>query len=160
MKKRFRLAYGVVVFVLLLSGCGMKTGKADFPEASAGFQPKRMYAVSYDALWDVVVNALDENRIAIASLDKSTGRIITDYVQGVSTVYALGLGGTGQSRYKYNITMRKTDNDMTKLAIICKLESTLSGAAGSTPWRDLSSENASLVTSLESWLYEQIEKAM
>ena len=66
---------------LLFIGCATPTGKVNFPEASPDFKPKRIYSVSYDKMWDVIDRVLEENRITITTIDKSTGRITTDYIK-------------------------------------------------------------------------------
>jgi len=150
----------VIVSGLVVMDCAVQVGQAQFPQPSAGFAPKRTYEVSYEAMWQTVLRVLEEHRITTASFDKSTGRIATDYIQGITTMYAGGLGGVGQSRYKYNIIVEDVGAGKTRVNIICKLESTLAGSTGSTPWRDLSTQNAKLVAELEYWLYEQVEKAV
>ena len=56
---------------LMLAGCASPVGKAKFPQASADFVPKQTYAVANDKLWEAALAALDKNRLAIASADKS-----------------------------------------------------------------------------------------
>lgn len=143
---------------LLCVGCATSTGTIKFPKASTDFQPKKSYAVSYDKMWDVINRVLEENRITVTTVDKSSGRIRTDYIQGASTVYAGGLGGVGNSRYRYNIKISLESDKKVRLSIIAKLEQSLSGSTGSTPYRDLSQKNMPLVKKLENWLYEQIEQ--
>lgn len=145
---------------LMFFGCVASNENVKFPETSTDFQPKKSYIVSYNELWAVINGVLEENRIAVAAIDKSSGRIITDYIEGESTSYLGGLGGVGNSRYKYNIRISQEDNIKTRLSIIATLEQALSGAAGSTPYRDLSKTNMPLVNNLENWLYEQIEKSL
>lgn len=143
---------------LLFFSCAASTGTVKFPKPSTDFQPKRSYCASYDKIWDAVNRVLEVNRITIAAIDKSSGRITTDYIQGASTAYAAGLAGVGNSRYKYNIKLSDESDNKVRLSIIAKLEQSLSGSTGSTPYRDLSKQNMPIVTNLENWLYEQIEQ--
>lgn len=146
---------------LLFIGCATPTGKVNFPEASPDFKPKRIYSVSYDKMWDVIDRVLEENRITITTIDKSTGRITTDYIQGGTTAYMGGLAGIGNSRYKYNIRISQESDKKVRISIIANLEQSLTGSSGSsTPYRDLSQQNMPIVNNLENWLYEQIEKAL
>lgn len=156
------MLFAVISFFIFLMfvGCAASTGTVKFPKPSTNFQPKKNYSVSYDKLWDVINRVLEENRITVSAIDKSSGRITTDYIQGASTVYAGGLGGVGNSRYKYNIRISKQDDKEVRLSIIATLEQSLSGSTGSTPYRDLSKKNMPLVKKLENWLYEQIEKSL
>ena len=143
---------------VFLIGCAMPAGSAKFPKASDGFQPKRTYNISYDKIWDIINRVFEENRIILISADKSSGRITTDYIQGVSTFY--GLGGVGNSRYRYNLSISQERDSKVKLIILAKLESSLSGSTGSTPFRDVSQQNMQTIKKLENWLYEKIETAL
>jgi len=145
---------------LMMTGCATPVGKAKFPEASANFTPKQSYAVAQDKLWEAVIAALDKNRIATTSMDKGSGVIQTDYIQGESKLYALGLIAGQNTRYKYNLALRNNAEGQTKLNILCKVESTMAGQAGSSPWTDISGHNPDSVRKLEAWLYEEIEKEL
>lgn len=147
-----------LITVTVLTGCATEGPK--FLEASPGFTPKRVYEGNLDKLYSTINRTLDENRIAVVSADKSAGRIQTDYIQGVTTAYVLGLGGIGSSRYSYNIRINEEGLNKVKVIIIGKLEQSLSDQSGSTPYRDLTQTNIELVKGLENWLYQEIEKRL
>jgi hypothetical protein len=141
--------------LLLVSGCA-SIGGAKFPEPAAGFQPKNNYDVAYEKMWINVRRVLETERIGIASSDKESGRIVTDYVQGETQILAAGLLGAITTRYNYTITFEKTDSDKTRVGIICKLESMSEGL----DWHDVSRDNKALVNKLENWLYQRIENSL
>lgn len=147
------VSIALLAFVTLLAGC--KTSNVSFPTPSANFTPKGTYAVAYDKLWNATLDALDKNRIVTASADQATGVIETDDIEGTSMTIAFLANES--SRYQYHIALRKESTGTVRLNIICKIESTVSGGHGGTPWRDVTSENAARAKSLETWLYEQIE---
>lgn len=141
---------------LCLVGC-FSSGRK-LPTPTAGFSPKRTYAVSYVAAWPKVQLALDNARVSVTSAtkDDSVGRIQTDYVDGPSRFIVVAAQAT---RYRYSITVRP-DGDKTKVGIVAKVESTMNSGKGSSQWSDVSGQNAALVSQLEDWLYEQIEKEL
>lgn len=144
--------------VLIACGCATNVGSVRFPQPSQGFGPRLVYDTDIEKAWQAVNRALDSNRIPVLSADKASGRVQTDYIQGASAIYAGGLGGVGESRYSYNIRIVAEDPSKVRITVLAKLEQTLSGAAGATPYRDLTAQNRPLVTALEDWLYEQIEQ--
>jgi hypothetical protein len=154
------LSRGFAPFVLVafVVGCTMQSGP-NFPQPSPGFTPRHVYDASFEKVWKAVNDALDNNRIAIVSSDQAAGRMQTDYIAGPITSYVGFLGGTGTSRYSYNIKVSREDDGKTKLLIIGKLEQTLHGGQSATPYRDITPQNQAIVTNLENWLYEQIDKA-
>ncbi len=77
--KRIILAFTCTA-ALFAGGCITDNGK--FPAPDANFTPKRTYVVSHDKLWQAMLDALDDNRIAVANSDKADGRIQTDYIAG------------------------------------------------------------------------------
>ena len=141
----------------MLVGC-ISVGNKTVPKATADFTPKQVYAVSYDKLWDAIMNALAKNRIAAVTATKESGIIQTDYTDGPSTLIMGGLAGAQSTRYKYDISLRNQTAGGIKLNIICKVESTINSGHGSSQWSDVSGQNAKLVKQMEDWLYEQIEK--
>ncbi|MFH1070566.1 MAG: outer membrane protein assembly factor BamC [Candidatus Glassbacteria bacterium] len=138
-----------------LSGCA-NISKAKFPEPTANFQPNTTYDATYDQIWSSVMRVLERERIGISSSDKDGGRIVTDYVQGPTQLQALGLFGSITLRYNYAISLEKISQDKTKAAIICRLES----MSEKVTWHEVSKDNKAIVTKLENWLYEQIEKSL
>src|SRR5690242_2373283 len=88
---------------LFAGGCITDNGK--FPEPSADFTPKRTYALPHDKLWQATLDALDDNRIAVANSDKADGRILTDYISGPDQVN-IALAISQVTRYKYSISLR------------------------------------------------------
>lgn len=147
----------VFLVSFLFFGCARPVGKTRFPEPSNSYTPKSSYSVSFDTMWNAIDDVLQRNRIGIVSSDKSSGTILTDYIQGQSQVNALGLAGSITTRYKYNIRSKPINNNKSKLSIFCTLESSGNSL---TSWRNISNDNKALVSNLEKWLYEQIEKEL
>jgi len=143
----------------LATGCAMQSGPK-FPQPSPGYTPSRVLAASFEKVWKAVSDTLDNNRIAVVSADAAAGRIQTDCIAGPETTYNAFLGGVGTSRYSFNIKVSRQDNGTVKLLIIGKLEQTLHGGQTATPYRDITPQNQAIVTNLENWLYEQIEKGL
>lgn len=128
------------------------------PTPSTGFSPKVSYATPYSSAWPKIQLALDNARVSVTSAtkDESVGRIQTDYVDGPSRFIVVAAQST---RYRYSITVRP-DGDKTKVGIVAKVESTMNSGKGSSQWSDVSGQNTALVSQLENWLYEQIEKEL
>ena len=157
MSRPFRKILAWIVLLCgIVNGCVTPIGGARFPEPTATFQPHREFSLSYNALWERMERVLDTNRIRIASGDKHSGRIVTDYITGQTQMTALALLGVIATRYKYTIRLERLDQQQTRVNINCILES--SGDA-MPAWRDVSSSNPAVVTRLEHWLYEQIQQA-
>ena len=100
-----------------------------------------------------------KNKIIPVVIDKESGHIVTDYIQGeTQTVGPAGILGAITTRYKYNISFKK-DQTQTRIGIICKLESkTVLGGGDNPPdWHDVTAGNEPLVNNLVNWLYEKIE---
>jgi hypothetical protein len=152
--------FALAAVMLFTNGCATKVGNASFPESSASFTPKSSYAVSKDKLWDATLSALDKNRIATASVDKASGVIQTDYIEGESALIGFGLIASQHTRYKYNVTLRDQSEGAVKLNVICKIESTMKGTSGSSQWHDVTSQNAEQTKKLENWLYQEVEKGL
>lgn len=146
---------------LLFQGCvtQYKRGRIDFPTPSPNFVPKGEYGIAYDRMWDVILKVLESNRITVAQMDKSSGRITTDYIPGESyTSSVIGLPTEDfVTRYRYTLILEKTPTNGTQLRILCALE--ISSTANPA-WRDRSQTNPKVVSSLENWLYERIEQAV
>jgi len=151
--KRLKLALVILLFAGLMIGCVL--GSVRFPTPSEGYQPKVKYKISYDKMWNIIDDVLESNRINIASQDKQKGITVTEYIQGQTET--MGPLGTIQTRYKYNIKLKKDENATTKLAIICNFESSGNKMHA---WREISADNKERVEKLEKWLYEQIEKKL
>jgi hypothetical protein len=149
-----------LALVTILAGCATQVGKVSFPQPSASFTPKQTYTMPYDKLWDATINTLDKNRISTVSTDKAGGAIQTDYIEGQSSLIGLGVVAAQNTRYKYNLALRKQADDSVKLNILCKIDSTMTGSAGSSQWHDVTGQNAALAKKLETWLYEEIEKGL
>lgn len=140
-----------------LFGCATAKNDAKFPTPSPGFAPKQNYTMSFDAAWAAVLSAMEKNRIPVVSQDKASGVIQTDYLQGPSRTIGL-IVAAQTTRYKYNVTVRKQAEKEVKVSVISKLESSLDGGQGGTQWHDVGSANAAILKSLETWLYEEVEK--
>jgi len=153
MKKTLQFALVFIFALALSSGCVSDNGK--FVEPTASFIPKYTYAIPYDKLWSGILDALDKNRITTVSVDKASGVISTDYVAGPGTFMVIMAQST---RYKYNITARNQSDGTVRVNVICKVESSINGENGASPYRDVTPQNAALAKKLETWLYEQIEK--
>ena len=147
------------VAAALFSGC-INIPNTKFPEASANFSPKRNYSVPLATACAKVERTLDDARIPIVSQNKSDSstRIQTDYVSGQSQLILGGLVASQSTRYRYQVTLRPTDEKTTAINVVCNVESTMKGHSGASPWTDVSSQNAKVIANLETWLYEQIEK--
>lgn len=142
------------VLGLIMWGCA-SVGGARFPTPSAGFEPTHTYGSSYEDTWNAVKQALQSERISIASSDKDEGSIVTDYVQGETQMVAAGLLGVITTRYKYSVSLEKDGDSKTTVNIVCKLES----SSENIGWHDVSKDNGELVAKLENWLYEKIAAA-
>ncbi|EKE06465.1 MAG: hypothetical protein ACD_19C00006G0003 [uncultured bacterium] len=130
-----------------------------FPQASSGFQPKKMYNSTVDELWATASIVLENNRITLTQMDKQNGRIFTDFIEGQTESKAGGALGIITTRYKYDIIIDKVNDTTTRLGILCKLQSK-SAYDKLTDWHDVSSENKNVLVILENWLYQQIEKKL
>jgi hypothetical protein len=146
-----------------LAGC-MQVGGQDFPQATAGFQPKGTYETNIDGAWNAVVAALNANKIGVASSSRETGQITTDYIAGAAEIYGLGLVGGGNSRYRYRIFIARQGKSHTAVTIDCMLENSMTGGigsgGGSGSFHDVSADNPKLVSNLRNWLYQQIEQKL
>lgn len=155
------LPVGKAVMVLclvnfVLTGC-VPLGATRFPEPSASFVPRKEYAASFENVWRAMQDVLQSNRIVVATENKSEGRITTEYIQGQGQMAGFGLLGVLSTRYRYFIRISNAGSRSTSINIVAYLES--SGSA-MPAWRDISNDNRPIVTSLENWLYEQIQKQL
>lgn len=155
MKKRSVWAL-MTVLALSLLGCAMSIGKVKFPSPSTTSQPRDILNASQERAWAAVKHALEGERIGIASSDKSEGSITTEYIQGETQLLAMGLMGSISTRYKYAIALEKTASNETKVRVQATLESMSAGLS----WHDVSKDNPQIISSLERWLQEKIEKAL
>ncbi len=172
---RFLTLFGLLL--IFMSGCAQIVGNmagsaamesqknkmAKFPEASKGFEPKKVYNIDFDRAWKTVMTVLDQNKVMILSSDKGSKRIMTDYITGAPVSQGPGgIFGVIMTRYKYQILFRN-DKGATRIDINCKLESramSSNGGGGASDWHDISTPNKAMIDNLENWLYEQIEKAL
>lgn len=150
-----RLVLMVFAMGFICSACSTPIGNTKMPEPTQGFEPKKEYKASFDAVWKGIHNALDSNRINVATENKREGRMSTDYITGQSHMYAYGLLGVTSSRYKYQLRVTPEDRGVTLVGVTCVLEATGSKMSA---WRDVSNENQQVVANLEKWLYQEIEK--
>jgi hypothetical protein len=155
--KKTLLIFGSVL-LLITGGCVTDNGK--LPTPSADFTPKRTYQISYDKLWQTILDTLDKNTIITVSTDKSGGVIVTDYIAGPGSLLLGGLGGAQSTRYKFNISVRNESDGSVKMNIFCKVESSINSGHGNSQWRDVTPSNAVLADKLAAWLYEQIESGL
>jgi len=147
------LQYASLLFLgFLLYSC-FSFGSATLPSASEGYVPQKTYTQSSDELFNIVQNVLLNERINIASLDKDSKRIQTDYIQGSSQLQLLSVLTT---RYKFTIILGTQGTTSTSLNIIATLES----SSKNIEWHDISKDNVTQITNLENWLYEKIQKTI
>ena len=143
--------------VVIACACATAVGGNKLPQPTPGFVPRREYATDIDKARAAVNRALDINRIPVLSTDNASGVIQTNYIQGGSAVYALGMGGSSQSRYNYNVRLTAQQQPAkVRITIVTKIEVSHSGSA----YQEGTIRNQKIATALEDWLYEQIEKAL
>ncbi len=139
-----------------LTGC-IPIGATRFPEPSANFVARKDYPASFEAAWKVVHGVLENNRIVVANENRNEGRITTEYVQGQGQMDGFGLLGVISTRYRYAIRISRVGSENTTINVLANLES----SGNKMPaWRDISNDNRGIVTTLENWLYEQIQKRL
>ncbi len=151
------------ILALGLAGC-VRVGGQDFPQASAGFQPRLTYETNTDRAWTAVVAALNANKIGVASSSREAGQITTDYIAGAEELYGLGLAGGGTSRYRYRVFISRQGKARTAINIDCMLENSNIGGLGrggsSGAFTDVSADNKEITGKLRDWLYQQIEQKL
>ncbi len=136
--------------------------RCEYLDESSSHISLRHGYVGYDRLWDASLSTLRANQIPITNAAKDAGQITTDYLAGPSTFTFLATVGNAQAtRYKYNIFFNKQGANRTALDVKTVLEASGSVSRSmNLPFRDLSAENPRLVSQLDSWLYEQIERSL
>jgi hypothetical protein len=72
----------------------------------------------------------------------------------------MGPGTSASSRYNYNVRLFSEDGDKIRISIIAKVEVMVSHSTGGGNFKDATQENKATAKDLETWLYEQIEKAL
>ncbi|MEK6581722.1 MAG: hypothetical protein AABZ25_04990 [Nitrospirota bacterium] len=162
-RKAFSMAL-VVVLLFIVYGCVSVEGPTI--QASPGFVPKKVYGYSYDKMWDKALSSLKKEKIMLASINKESGIIATDYIQGQTLDYAAL--STVDYRYKYQITFEKINTSKTQVEITCRLEKREMLKGGSAreaveqlkPYQDVTFKEKEQAKILEYWLYEQIEKSL
>lgn len=126
-------------------GVGPKLPAPTNPE----YQPPETFNLALDEMWSVINDVLDSEKIIIATADRAEGRIVTDYVEGRSSVGLV----SNQSRYRYNVRLTSKGDNSTGLVLTASLES----SGDKTRWHDVTSANKGLARNLELWLYERID---
>lgn len=157
MRKQNVMMFIALLFLSVVLAACVPIGATRFPQPSENFMPKKQYAASFEDAWVGVHTVLDKNRIVVATENKDEGRVTTDYVQGQGQAAAFGLLGVISTRYKYAIRLTRGGSGNTMINVLANLES--SGSA-MPAWRDISNDNRHIVTNLENWLYEQIQKRL
>lgn len=155
-----RLCALASVLLLFLSGCSTAPGGPSLPKASAGFVVKQSYAGGQEKLWDATLLTLEKNRIGVATSDKGSGTLQTDYLEAPTKLVGMGLLAAHHFRYKYSVSVRPQADGTSRLSVLAKVETYMSSADGSTQWTDIGSANGPVLKNLEAWLYEQIEKEL
>lgn len=169
MKTKQGMKVGVVglityLFMFVIYGCVSVQG----PQVAAtpGFVPKKTYSYNHDQILDKVLSVLKKEKIMLASINKESGIIQTDYIQG-PTVDIAAIATTTY-RYKYQITFEKISPSQTQVEITCKLEGKEMMKGGSAreaveqlkAYEDVTYKQQKWAGELEVWLYEQIEKSL
>lgn len=149
----------ILALAFVLAGC-IQVGGKDFPQATAGFTPKAVYAQPADKASAATIAALNANNIPIASTSKDTGQITTDYVEGPAQLIGLGIISGDHTRYRFTIFIAGQNHGRTAINISPSLEVSQTAQNGTTPFHDVSSGNAETIAKLRTWLYEQIEHSL
>lgn len=156
--KRFVVIISFLSLILFLNGCAANITNVAFPKPSDGFQRNKIFNQSSTAMFQKIENVLEDNRIRIDTSDKANGKIVTDYIQGESKMYAGGMLGVIQMRYKYFIRIKPINDNSCSVDIQSTLESS---GNKMTAWREITNNNdlnIQTAKNLEDWLYEKISK--
>ncbi|MFH1018080.1 MAG: hypothetical protein V1798_07855 [Pseudomonadota bacterium] len=98
----------VVIFVLasgLLAGCASKEFNEPGRLPSADRSTRKTYSGSFADVWRASLGALAAKRYAVASSQRESGLVLTDWVLGKSDrLYS----GYGETRIPYNIRFKMT----------------------------------------------------
>lgn len=137
------------ILFLFLTGCAsFDIAKSPASSLTPGFVAKKEYPVSSDKMWNTVRNVLEDERIPIATTDKTDGRITTEYVKGQQRMMVGLLGVAAFTlQHKYSIRINQVASSV-RLKIIAIVEVLETEGAG---WRPLGDEKEA--KSLEDWLY-------
>lgn len=160
--------YTKVVAILItisIYSCVSVKGPATQLQTSPGFVPKKVYSYSYDTMWDKVLAALRREKIMVASANKESGIITTDFISGWTVDVAAISKRT--YRYMYQIALEKINSSQTRVEVTCKLEEKefLKGGEAREameqlrPYEDVTYKMKKEAEQFEFWLYEQIEKS-
>ena len=155
-----------LLFIFSFYGCVTTTGPATRLQISPEFVPQKVYNYNYDTMWNRVLSVLRRERIMVASANKESGIITTDFIPGW-TVDVAALSET-RYRYMYQIALEKFNASQTRIEIISKLEEKRMLKGGSAreaveqlkPYQDVTYRMKENAERLEFWLYEQIEKSL
>ncbi len=156
----------VAISFFMLNGCVITEGPATELQTSPGFAPKKVYNYSYNTIWDKVMQTLRKEKIMVASTNKESGIITTDFIPGWTKDVA-GMSKTTY-RYMYQITLEKINPSQTRVEVTCKLEAkemqkgglVREGLTQLSPYEDVTYKMKKEAEELEFWLYEQIEKSL
>jgi hypothetical protein len=88
------------------------------PEKGADV-PQRVYALEFDAAWKLVLEALEKNRIPMQIIQKRKGILKTGYQNGEDVILLREVFAT---RYKFNISVLREDQQRTIVSIRCVYE--------------------------------------
>lgn len=153
--KIFKVFVGLFVVATIFSGCVSVGTDSVAKTTTKGFVAKKDYYVSYENMWITIKRVLEQEQIAVASMDKREGIIKTEYIKGSQKLYVTILGAGGITKqYKYTINLSK-GKGYTHVSIIAAVEVQEAEGAG---WRPLGDTKEQKLH--EDWLYEKIEKAM
>ncbi|MDA8214577.1 MAG: hypothetical protein M0Z64_04780 [Nitrospiraceae bacterium] len=69
----------ILAVIFTIVGCVSVEGPAVQLQISPGFVPKKVYNHGYEQMWDKAMIVLKRERIMLASTNKESGIITTDY---------------------------------------------------------------------------------
>jgi hypothetical protein len=131
-----------------------RVGGDRFPAPPAGFVAQGTYPLSFDAAWQRALTALARSRIAVATSDRASGRIVTDNVHAESRIGMIGVMPTTMARrYRLQILIARQGRGVTitPLAIIESSE------AGQGQWINMTNDLAPVARQVEQWFLSQFE---
>lgn len=163
----FRL-FAVLVLFFCSHGVSAQENGIPFPKPTEGFKPKVTYEMDLARAWKVVTTAINDNQIQIDSASKDTNQITTGYRMGPSEGGGF-FGGPLVTQYRYLVSLIPISSSQTQIKVSAALQARrlaatmgkiMSGnnALSDVNWIDATADNPDEVTSLQNWLYEQIEQ--
>jgi hypothetical protein len=160
-----RRTFSLFGLVIPLAACVV--GKPP-PPADPNFTPTRTYSLGLDQLWSAMIDSFQNDRIAIASSNKSLGQMTTDYaaLSGSTGWVIPGAGGQENlSRVKWTIFFKQIEPGVVSITIAPTLEvmTTFIGATtgtGVVPYHDVTSINPGMVQDFTNSAFRIFEKKL